>query len=147
MLHVRIDVPTTIPALEALTEGLVALNIELMQHASERGVELPFLYDSGVVYRAEPSGREWWESARDLLSVASQKTGDCEDVACYMVSWLRFYENEPARVHVIRNRRGNFHCLVQHADGSLEDPSAILLEMESDATGVPMRDLATRTTR
>jgi hypothetical protein len=147
MLHVRVDVPPIPAMLEALAEGLVLLDIELMRHADERGMQLPALYDSGVVYRREPSGREWWEQASDLMQIASDRSGDCEDLACYRVAELRYFEGEDgARARVLRTPRGSFHCVVERADGSIEDPSRELLAIESATTGIPMGDLAGRTT-
>jgi hypothetical protein len=141
-LHVRVEVPAIESCLEALAEGLVLLNVALMTHASERGVDLPELYESGIVYRPEPQGEEWWESAADLLRVTHAQHGDCEDVAAYRTAELRFYDNEPARLRVIRTPRGSFHCVVERADGTIEDPSAILLRLESQRTGIPMSVLA-----
>ena len=62
-LHVRFQVPALPEALEAVAEGLVRLNVVLMEHASKRGVDVPHLYESGAVYRREPPGREWWQSS------------------------------------------------------------------------------------
>lgn len=129
-LHVRIDVPPVQPALEALAEGLVLLNCWYLDHARSKGIELPDLYESGVVYRREPSGREWWETAADLLSVVSGRSGDCEDLAAMRCAELRVYDGEDARVVVKRTTRGTFHALVEHEDGVIEDPSRILILQE-----------------
>lgn len=128
--------------LEALAEGLVLLNCEMMRYAHDRGADIPSLYDSGIVYRREPEGREWWESASDMLNVVTDRSGDCEDVAAYRAAELRFHEGEPAYVVIVPTKRGGFHCKVARADGSLEDPSLILLEQESQDTGVPIQSLA-----
>jgi hypothetical protein len=135
MLHVRINVPPHPGALEALAEGLVRLNVWLFAYADDHDRAAPMLYESGVVYRREPSGREWWETSRDVIGIAAHRTGDCEDLAAYRVAELRYVFNEPARVRVVRNSRGNFHAVVQRADGSMEDPSRILLDAERRAKG------------
>lgn len=143
MLHVRVDVPPIPEALEALAEGLVRLNMVLMAYAEDRGVPIPELYESGVVYRREPEGREWWETASDMLQVAKDRSGDCEDLAAYRAAELRLYDGEDdAHVAIIRTSRGSFHCIVIREDGSEEDPSLTLLEIESEKTGVPMESLA-----
>ena len=132
MLHVRIDVPPFPEALEALAEGLVGLNCVLFQHAEQSGVPIPELYESGVVYRREPVGREWWETAQDAVGIASKRSGDCEDLACYRAAELRYFQGEPAIVRIMRTQRGSFHAVVQRADGSLEDPSRIAIELERE---------------
>jgi hypothetical protein len=101
-----------------------------LAHADERGVELPPLYDSGIVYRREPKGREWWESAADLLGIAADLEGDCEDLAAYRVAELRYYEDEDAIVRVVRTTRGTFHAVVEREDGDIEDPSRIAVILE-----------------
>lgn len=131
MLHVRIDVPPIPEAIEAVAEGLVQLNVVLMAIAAERGLILPPLYGSGVRYRREPKGREWWESSQDILGIAANRTGDCEDLAAYRAAELRL-EGENARVVIITNSRGNFHAVVEREDGTLEDPSRELYWEEQD---------------
>jgi len=130
MLHVRIDVPPVPEALEAVAEGLVRLNVWMFEHAADNGVELPDLYESGIVYRREPKGREWWESAADALGVASNRSGDCEDLAAFRAAQCRVYEDDEAVVRVVRTSRGTFHAIVQHEDGTTEDPSRLLVEIE-----------------
>jgi hypothetical protein len=127
-LHVRINVPAFPSAIEAVAEGLVLLNMALMEYADERGVELPPLYETNVRYQREPRGREWWESAVDVLGVVADRSGDCEDLAAFRAAELRYYEGEDAaRVRIVRTRRGSFHAVVERADGSIEDPSRVLV--------------------
>ena len=128
-LHVRINVPPIIPALEALADGLVQLNAVLMHVASQNGIDLPDLYESGVVYRREPPGQEWWESAVDVIGIVANRSGDCEDLACYRAAELRVYEDEDAHVKIVRTRRA-FHAVVLREDGSIEDPSRRCLKLE-----------------
>jgi hypothetical protein len=129
-LHVRIDAPAIPEVLEALAEGLVGMNCVLMKLAEERGVSLPPLYESGVVYRKEPPGREWWETATDVLGMVSDRSGDCEDLAAYRAAELRYLHGEIARVKITRTPRGSYHAIVQRENGDLEDPSRILLTEE-----------------
>jgi hypothetical protein len=130
MLHVRINVPPVPEALEALADGLVQLDEFYLRHALSRGLEMPPLYESGIVYRREPKGREWWESAADLHSLVTQRSGDCEDLAALRSAELRVFEDDYARVKVVRTSRGTFHAIVEHEDGELEDPSRILVILE-----------------
>jgi hypothetical protein len=147
VLHVRIDVPPEVGALAAVAEGLTLLNVELMRIAEEKGMpDFPELYKSGVVYRREPPGREWWESASDLLGIAKDRSGDCEDLSAYRAAELRYYDDENASVLITQNPSGNFHCRVLREDGTVEDPSLILLRQESRATGVPIEDLQNKVT-
>lgn len=134
-LHVRINVPPIPEAIEAVAEGLVRLNVALMRFGDERGVELPPLYDSGIVYRREPRGREWWETADDVAALATKRSGDCEDLAAYRAAELRYWDGELARVVIIRTRRRTFHAIVEREDGTLEDPSRILVEQEMERKG------------
>ncbi len=147
MLHVRIDVPPIPELLEALAEGLVLLNVALMQHAADNGVELPPLYESGIVYRVEPRGREWWETAGDLVAVVHDRSGDCEDLACYRAAELRHTGEDPdAHCVIVPTARGSLHAIVGRGDGTIEDPSRVVIGIESERTGVPERDLAKRVT-
>lgn len=130
MLHVRIDVPPIPEALEAVAEGLVRLNVFYLEYADERGIELPPLYESGIVYRREPRGREWWESAADLLGVVDDRSGDCEDLAAFLAAERRYYHGEDAIVRVVPTSRGTFHAVVENEDGEIEDPSRVLVYLE-----------------
>ncbi len=130
MLVVRVNVPPIPEAIEALAEGLVQLNQFYMEHALDNGIELPSLYESGIVYRREPKGREWWEAAVDILGLVDTREGDCEDLSAYRVAELRTYDGEDARLRVVRTSRGTFHAVVERGDGQIEDPSRILVEME-----------------
>jgi len=130
MLHVRINVPPVPAALEAVAEGLVLLNVWYFETAERSGVESPSLYESGIVYRREPKGREWWEGAADAVGVASGRSGDCEDVAAFRAAECRVFEGDHARVIVVPTRRGSFHAIVEHEDGTREDPSRILVHIE-----------------
>jgi hypothetical protein len=135
VLHVRIDVPPVPAAIESIAEGLVQLNLWMLEAAEVAGVEPPSLYDSGIRYRREPHGREHWQSAAEVTSVGG---GDCEDLAAFRVAELRYYDGDPgARVRVVRTPRGSFHAIVQRGDGSYEDPSRILLDQEHDEKANP----------
>lgn len=144
MLSVRVNVPPVPAALEALAEGLVRLNVWYLEEFSARGADLPPLYRSGARYRREPVGQEWWESAADLVGVLTRGTGDCEDMSAFRTAELRFTgEDEDARVKIVRTSRA-FHAVVQRGDGSIEDPSRILVALEARRTGRSFHDIAQR---
>lgn len=131
-LHVRIDVPPFPEALEAVAEGVVLLNCVLFESAAERGVQMPSLYETHVVYRREKPGTEFWESSRDVLGVSGDGAGDCEDLANYMTAWYRVFHDEDAVTRVVPTSRGTFHAVVEREDGTIEDPSRILVNLERE---------------
>lgn len=127
-LVVTIRVPTSIAAMEAVVEGLAALNFRAMHTAVLGGGGFPPLYESGIVYRREPPGSEEWQSAIDLMRTGE---GDCEDLSAYRVGELRTL-GEPATVAIIRNPSGSYHAVVRREDGSIEDPSRICIAIEME---------------
>lgn len=128
-LMVRVNVPPIIPAIEGLAEGLVCMNVAIMEEAEAHGVEWPGMFELGIKYRREPPGREWWESATDILGVLADRSGDCEDLAALRAAELRLYEGDHARVKVVRTSRA-FHAVVEREDGSIEDPSRVAITLE-----------------
>lgn len=131
-LHVRVEAPPDPEALEALAEGLVRLNQYYLKRWLSAGVDVPWLYESGAVYRRETPGEEWWETASDVLGIASHLEGDCEDMANFRTAELRVRLGENARTRVVPTKRGSFHAIVQRGDGSMEDPSRILIALERE---------------
>lgn len=121
MFAVRLQVPVV--ALEAALEGLVAVNAAILWHLRERGLDLPDLYDTDVVYRREHGRVEQWQTYVDVLRAGA---GDCEDLAAARAAWLRVFEAEPARAVIRRTGRRTWHAIVARADGSFEDPSRVL---------------------
>lgn len=92
---------------------------------------LPRLYEAGIVYRREPlhkgSRRERWQTPWETLRLGH---GDCEDLAIYRTVELRRQGEIGAKVVVIRQNKALFHAVVRRADGTIEDPSKILMEQE-----------------
>lgn len=139
-LHVDIDVAGEPRKLRALLEGLVALNVEIMDEQARRGRPLPPLYDAGVRYEKE-RGTEHWQPADELLRSSA---GDCEDLSGYRAAELRRL-GEPASVDVVpASRRGSYHAIVRRANGEVEDPSVIILtrskKMENGNTVIDVRE-------
>ncbi len=110
----------------------MGLNAVLFELAAQKGVEMPSLYDTEVVYRRERPGQEWWETALDVLHVTAKGQGDCEDLSNYMSAWYRVFEGDDAQTRIVRTTRGTFHAVVQRGDGSVEDPSRILVDQERE---------------
>lgn len=125
-LAITIVAPPNAAGLSAVAEGLAALSFVQMLAAQRAGRPMPALYESGIVYRREQPRSERWQSAVELLATGQ---GDCEDLAAYRAAELRL-AGEPATVYIKRTARGTFHAIVRRADGTLEDPSRILLDME-----------------
>lgn len=128
-MRIEMSAPGNEVFLAALLEGVVAANYVVMEAARRLlgpGV-FPPLYDSGIKYKREPPGEEVWQFAHELIETLE---GDCEDLACYRAAELRL-DGEPAMAEVIRSpKRRAFHAVVRRADGSIEDPSKILLGWE-----------------
>ena len=120
-VRVAMDVPLV--ALEAAVQGLVGINIALL--GALRG-QVPRLYDSGVRYR-EP-GKTKWHNVADVIDL---NYGDCKDLVAYRVAELQFFDGEAARPHVYLTRRARkYHVIVVRGDGTEEDPSAIIHDLE-----------------
>lgn len=126
----------------ALTKALFRIDLDyLLRHP-----ETPPLYQSGVRYRAEPSGDERWLSVPHVLAAG---LGDCEDLGCWRAAelvaqaarsgrfdlaiWLR-QENEherqlPARPgfrsRALSGGSGNVYHIITAVGGGgqTEDPS------------------------
>lgn len=117
MLRVGFRIPASRAMIEGALEGLTRANVIVL-----RGLNLPYLYSSGVAYRREPAGREDWLTADQTYK---RKFGDCEDLAAWRAAELRL-EGIPARAAVLRTGRRRFHAVVRWPDGTIEDPSIIL---------------------
>ena len=113
------------PALESvylrpLLDCLVQINL-IWRRTNPRASRL---YDSGVVYRREPRGQERWLSVPKVLA---RGFGDCEDLACWLVSDLIFFGGDPGARPFHRSKQTDrgmlYHILVKRSDGTLEDPS------------------------
>lgn len=108
-------VPFKPETLARLVDGLALANLD--------GPRVPPLYSSGIRYRREPKGKEQWLLASEVVRAGA---GDCEDLTAYRLAEL-WRDGSAARSRVTMSRDSKLaHVLVEHADGSLEDPSALL---------------------
>jgi len=128
------EIPASAEAIAAAAEGLTSLNFKLMRVAQIGGGGFPPLYESGIVYRREAPQHENWQNAIALLRT---RQGDCEDLAGYRASELRM-AGEPAMVEIIPTRRHSYHAIVRRGDGTIEDPSRILIALERARGGSPL---------
>lgn len=110
--------------LDHLLEALIMSNVAyLLTHPGT-----PLLYASGVRYELEPDGRDEWQDIPDTLE---RRTGDCEDLASWLVAERRVRGEVGCKPHIsvslMPNRAGEqvttYHICVLHQDGVIEDPS------------------------
>lgn len=120
-MKITSDLPDHAVALEVLLDGFV--NVAILLIAS--GVVPAFPHETSVVYQPEPAGQEDWKLPHRVMA---DGWGDCEDLAIWTVAGLRHSGEDPgARVVIVRTGTNKLHAVVEHSDGSLEDPSFDLL--------------------
>jgi len=89
--------------------------------------QTPKLYESGIVYKREPAGRENWQ---DIGTNLKELEADCEDLACHRAAELYvFGHDKRVRPYLVYRTFGKatlYHVKVKHGNGTLEDPSAKL---------------------
>ncbi len=81
----------------------------------------PLLYESGVVYKEEPPGKENWA---DIPTVLNHKWGDCEDLAAWLCAELREVFKVPCRPFLKFRKRGGafrYHALLILPNGWRND--------------------------
>lgn len=111
---------------EQALEGLVRLD-----QAELSGASYPPLYDAGVKYKREP--KEVWRPASIVLK---DGWGDCEDLVAWRVAECRL-QGDAATARVYQAGPKTWHTVVEHADGTIEDPSRILgMGKDSEMAGV-----------
>jgi hypothetical protein len=100
---------------------IVADRLHLQAHPTT-----PKLYAAGIRYLREGPDSENYQNIPRTLEL---KTGDCEDLAAWRIAEL---QEEGEDVHLVIREydepqdETDYHLLVGRADGSVEDPSAIL---------------------
>lgn len=91
---------------------------------------LPDLYGSGIRYREDGKHGSGTERFFNPWQVAARGHGDCNDLVLYRLTELKA-RGEAPELEPDHTRStwvgGDIHVLVRRADGSLEDPSVILL--------------------
>jgi hypothetical protein len=79
----------------------------------------PPLYESGVRYRQESRGQEFWKLPDQVLS---DGYGDCEDLAAWRSAELEL-AGEQAEIVLVRAKPTLWHVAVKRGNGRIEDPS------------------------
>lgn len=103
----------------------------IMSERARRGDAVPPLYRAGIRYvrdgeSALPgAGPEDWQ---DCIEAITRGEADCKSLACYRAAELRLQGVKAFAQFRWRDRdRGSlYHIIVQHPDGTIEDPSAKL---------------------
>lgn len=114
-----IDSPVTETQLRVLTRALVALNVDwLRQHP-----QTPTLRESGVRYRTQDHGFEFFKMIPDIIAAGS---GDCDQLTAWRCAELRVRHGIRALPEIVRISSRLFHCYVKHPNGKAEDISAHL---------------------
>jgi len=109
--------------IKALLDALVIIDlIYIRMH------RVPLLYQAGVRYQEEPDGQI--ESFDSIPAILARGWGDCDDLAPWRVAELRAM-GEKAKIRIqwkmnVISGTKMFHIVVRRADGTIEDPSAIL---------------------
>ena len=98
-------------------------NLELMEKALLQGTPYPDLYESGTVYERENIGVEYWQDANQLID---NLAGDCEDLAAYRAAQYASI-GIAAEPEIVKIKSGQYHAIVRMPNGSVEDPSRILI--------------------
>lgn len=129
--HADVDTET----LQALVDVLFRINLAAM-----RRLPVPALYGSNpsLVYRREKRDKDGnrLEDWRDCIDVLVNRCGDCEDLAAYRAAELVVQAGIEARplvtYHPSRDVPGSttYHVVVRHPNGSIEDPSRVLINRE-----------------
>jgi hypothetical protein len=94
---------------------------------------LPELYadDTRIVYRPDERHGSGVEVFRHPWEVLRRGRGDCNDLVLYRLVELYYAGKRPTLDHTRAEwEGGEIHVLVRLADGTLEDPSKMLLMIE-----------------
>jgi hypothetical protein len=106
----------SITSAEAILNGLARSNAQAF-----RLYNLPSLYASGVRYKREPRGREYWKGYQQILR---DRFADCDDLSAARVGELIATGVDPgARVYIYRTGPTTLHAVVKRSSGRIEDPS------------------------
>lgn len=123
---VKMQIP--LPALGAAVEGLTGINAVILRVLERGDRPVPRLYESAIKYR-QP-GKLAWHTIADLYDLG---WGDCKDLVAARCAELRVYDAEPAMPLVYETRRrGRWHAVLRRADGTIEDPSRVLVAREKE---------------
>lgn len=109
-----------------MMEALCQINSDEIRFQIKRGKPFAPLYESGIVYRREPPGEEYWQ---DIYTNVKKRDGDCEDLACHRIAELRTITQRRASPFItfrLKDGQYFFHAIVLVQEAGkwrLEDPS------------------------
>jgi len=130
-MPLTLDMTVPLPAMEAAVEGLVLVNLAILDELQSAPIPPPRLYQSAVRYRRP--GKRTWHTIADLYDLLE---GDCKDLVGAACAEYRFYDGEHAVPIVYLTRRAHrYHAVLRREDGSIEDPSRILRDREARIRG------------
>lgn len=125
-MRVLITLPGTGRSLMGPIKNTLQTNAEEWAEEMRRD-PLPSLYDSGIRYQPEPWAGGGTEEWADPYEVAERGWGDCDDLVIYRVAEL-IAAGENATVQTMwKTGTKRHHVRVRRANGSVEDPSVVLL--------------------
>ncbi len=121
-------------SLRDLLDLVVKFNVRFFTNMRRRGHVPLSVYAARLRYIPEAQGIEDWCDAGQVLHRGG---GDCEDLACYQVGWLKFTGEDPrAKAKIVSQEQTcpsrtrppcrQYHILVERGNGKIEDPSAVL---------------------
>lgn len=103
----------SIDDIKVMVNTLVSLDVNQLKRA-----RLPKIYESGVRYRREGTGKEQWQTIEQMLET---RYGDCEDLAAWRCAELRMLGIRA--VPWFSKRGKTWHVYVRYPNGKTEDPS------------------------
>lgn len=103
---------------------------KLLEALAERNLAegpVPPLYSSGVKYAPDSPGRDIWRTVSEIRARGAE---DCEGLVGWLIAeyWQEGEDVTGTLIPVETPHGPQWHALVLHPDGSLEDPSRVLLE-------------------
>jgi len=108
---------STIPQLEAAVNGLALIGAAERRDPANRGKFPPV---TALRYVREKPNQEHWQTP---LETALRRTGDCEDLAAYLLSQYLVEGDRDASARVLVINPTLRHVVVARGDGRLVDPS------------------------
>lgn len=124
-LRAILTVPSNKRDLDAALEGLVRINVALLQQYAQAGRPVPPLLRAGVHWQPDELRGKPAETWDNLDVVRRRGYGDCEDLASWAAAELRFTKGIAARAIVRPSSTPGvaWHCIVELPNGQTIDPS------------------------
>lgn len=117
----------------ALVDALCVLafaNLLWLRAKHGDGQGAPPVYQSGVVFRAEPQEGTGVELYQTIPEVLAQGWGDCDDLTGWRVAELWYAGELTAQPALVQLRPYAWHAVVTRANGQTEDVAALVRALE-----------------